>query len=72
VSEYGLYVTYGQRVITMVRTIRARFSRGVFEPLESDVARALKEGEEVLITLSTPGGADAPDSLAESVGGWKG
>ncbi len=56
----------------MVRTIRARFSRGVFEPLEPDVARALNEGDEVLITVSTSVEAEAADPFADSAGGWKG
>ena len=56
----------------MVRTIRARFSKGVFEPLEPDVARTLNEGDEVLITVSTPREAEAADPLLDSAGGWKG
>ena len=56
----------------MVRTIRARFSKGVFEPLEPDVSRILNEGDEVLITVSTPIEPEAPDPLVASAGGWKG
>jgi len=56
----------------MVRTIRARYSKGVFEPLEPDVARTLNEGDEVLITVSTPVESEAPDPLVASAGGWKG
>ena len=37
----------------MVRTIRAKFSRGVFEPLEPAAAEMMREGQEVLITIST-------------------
>ena len=32
----------------MVRTIRAKFSRGVFEPLEPAAAGMVGEGQEVL------------------------
>lgn len=56
----------------MVRTIRARFAKGVFEPFEPADADTLNEGDEVLITVSTPPGADAVDPLLESAGGWKG
>ena len=56
----------------MVRTIRARFSKGVFEPLEADVGGVLNEGDEVLIMVSTPGDAEAVDPLLGSAGGWKG
>lgn len=56
----------------MVRTIRARFSKGVFEPLEPDVVSTLSEGDEVLITVSTGLGAETPDPLAGTAGGWKG
>jgi predicted DNA-binding antitoxin AbrB/MazE fold protein len=59
-------------VIPMVRTIRARFSKGVFEPLEPDVNGILNEGDEVLIMVSTPIEPEAPDPLVASAGGWKG
>lgn len=55
----------------MVRTIRARFSKGVFEPLEPEVTTALHEGEEVLLTVSTPASGEA-DSIAGTAGAWKG
>jgi hypothetical protein len=34
----------------MTRTIKARFSHGVFEPLEPAVEELVKDGEEVTIT----------------------
>lgn len=55
----------------MVRTIRARFSKGVFEPLEPEVTTALHEGEEVLLTVSTPASGEA-DPIAGTAGAWKG
>ena len=56
----------------MVRTIRARFSKGVFEPLEPEVPTALHEGEEVLLTVSTPAGGDLADPIAGTAGALKG
>ena len=53
----------------MVRTIRARFSQGVFEPLEPEVATALHEGEEVLLTVSTPASGDPADPIERD--GWR-
>ncbi|HVQ78095.1 MAG TPA: antitoxin family protein [Candidatus Binatia bacterium] len=54
----------------VVRTIRARFSKGVFEPLEPEVTTALHEGEEVLLTVSTPSN-DPADPIAGTAGAWK-
>jgi predicted DNA-binding antitoxin AbrB/MazE fold protein len=51
-------------------TIRAKFSRGVFEPLEPAVADKVSEGEEVLITIATPPSATG-DPLRDTAGGWK-
>jgi predicted DNA-binding antitoxin AbrB/MazE fold protein len=56
----------------VVRTIRARFSKGVFEPLEPEVTTALHEGEEVLLTVSTPASGDLADPIAGTAGAWKG
>ena len=56
----------------MVRTIRARFSKGVLEPLAPDLAAVLNEGDEVLITVSTPLGTDTADPLVATAGGWRG
>ena len=56
----------------MVRTIRAKFSRGVFEPLEPAAAEMMREGQEVLITISTEPAAIAGDPIRDTVGGWKG
>jgi hypothetical protein len=55
----------------MVRTIRARFSREVLEPLEPEVG-GVPEGEEVLITISTPGAPTLVDAIIGTGGGWKG
>ena len=55
----------------MVRTIRAKFSRGVFEPLEPAVAGMVRERQEVLITISTESAALAGDPIRDTAGGWK-
>jgi hypothetical protein len=56
----------------MVRTIRARFSKGVFEPLEPEATTVLHEGEEVLLTVSTPTTDDLADAIAGTAGAWRG
>ena len=56
----------------MVRTFRARFSKGVFEPLEPESTTVLHEGEEVLLTVSTPATDDRADAFAGSAGAWRG
>ncbi len=53
-----------------MRTIRAKFSRGVFEPLEP-AAGMVPEGQEVLITISTEA-ASTGDPIRDTAGGWKG
>ena len=55
----------------MVRTIRAKFSRGVFEPLEPATPDIVREGQEVLITISTESGAVTGDPIRDTAGGWK-
>lgn len=55
----------------MVRTIKAKFSKGVFEPLEAEVVEMVGEGEEVLLTISTIPTAPA-SPLPDTAGGWKG
>lgn len=55
----------------MVRTIRAKFSRGVFEPLEPATLDIVCEGQEVLITISTESSAVAGDPIRDTAGGWK-
>ena len=51
----------------MVRKIRARFSKGVIEPLE-DVD--LEEGEEVTVTISArPAGKEIRNALRATAGG---
>lgn len=56
----------------MVRTIRARFSKGVFEPIESEATALLHEGEEVLLTVSTPAIDDRTEAIAGTAGAWRG
>jgi predicted DNA-binding antitoxin AbrB/MazE fold protein len=56
----------------VVRMIRARFSKGVFEPLEPEATTVLHEGEEVLLTVSTPAVDDRADAIAGTAGAWKG
>lgn len=55
----------------MIRTIKAKFSKGMFEPLEPEAAEMVREGEEVFITISTFPMAPARHSLKETAGGWK-
>ena len=55
----------------MVRTIRAKFSCGVFEPLEPAAADMVHEGQEVLITISTESAALRGDPIRDTAGGWK-
>jgi predicted DNA-binding antitoxin AbrB/MazE fold protein len=53
----------------MAKEIRARFSKGVIEPLE---AIDLKEGEEVRIIIAEqPKGKGMIEALRASAGGWK-
>jgi len=56
----------------VVRTIRARFSKGVLEPLEPESTTVLHEGEEVLLTVSTPATDDRADGIAGTAGVWRG
>jgi len=56
----------------MVRTIKAKFSKGVFQPLEPAVADAISGGEEVLITISTPATVLTGDPVAETPGAGSG
>jgi Protein of unknown function DUF104 len=55
----------------MTRTIRARFSKGVFEPLDPTPAELINEGEEVTLTIDT-GPSSSGDPLHETAGGWRG
>lgn len=55
----------------MVRTIRAKFSGGVFELLEPAAAWMVREGQEVLVTISTESAALAGDPIRDTAGGWK-
>lgn len=56
----------------MVRTIRARFSKGVFEPLEPEATTVLHEGEEVLLTVSALASGDLADPIGGTAGAWRG
>lgn len=54
----------------MAKEIRARFSKGMLEPLE---AVDLKEGEEVKVIITErPKGKGMLEALRASAGGWKG
>ena len=55
----------------MVRTIRAKFSGGVFQPLEPAAAEMVREGQEVLITISTESADLAGDPIRDTAGGWR-
>jgi predicted DNA-binding antitoxin AbrB/MazE fold protein len=55
----------------MTRTIRARFSKGVFEPLEPTVDDLVNEGEEVMLTIDT-GPTSTGDPVHDTAGGWRG
>ncbi len=55
----------------MVRTIKARFLKGVFQPLDPHGTALVKEGEEVLITITTAPEERPGDPLRETAGGWK-
>ena len=55
----------------MMRMIKARFSHGVFEPLEPAVGDLVKEGEEVTIMIETASTTPAGDPLKETAGGWR-
>lgn len=56
----------------MLRTIRARFSNGVFEPLKPEAIVGLREGDEVVLTVSAPLSDDATDPFGTTAGSWKG
>ena len=54
----------------MAKEFRARFSKGMLEPLE---AVDLKEGEEVSVIIAErPQGKGMIEALRASAGGWKG
>jgi predicted DNA-binding antitoxin AbrB/MazE fold protein len=54
----------------MSRTIRAKFSNGVIEPLEK---LDLDEGKEIKVTITdVPEPSGKKDGFERSAGGWKG
>src|SRR5262249_6242636 len=58
------------RKARMVKEIRARFTNGVFEPLEPV---HLEEGEEVRVIIpERPTGKGMIEAFRASAGGWKG
>ena len=58
-----------KKIIARSKEIRARFSKGVFEPLETII---LKEGEEVKLTIAERSkGKGMIAALRASAGGWK-
>ena len=56
----------------MTRTIRARFTKCVFEPLEPTAGELVSEGEEVTLTIDTAPSTPSGDPLSETAGGWRG
>src|SRR5215813_5173856 len=59
-----------RRGAVMAKEIRARFSHGVLEPLDT---LDLKEGEEVKVIITErPKGKGMIEALRTSAGGWKG
>ena len=54
----------------MGKTIKARFSKGLIEPLENvDIA----EGKEITVTIiDVPARSKKRDALEATAGGWKG
>jgi predicted DNA-binding antitoxin AbrB/MazE fold protein len=50
----------------MEKTIRAKFSKGVIEPLEE---LDLEEGKEILVTIKEP---SLDDRFLRAAGAWKG
>ena len=60
---------FKRRGETMIKHIKARFSKGMIEPLEK---LDLKEGEEVRITISpVPKGNGLIEALDSTAGAWK-
>jgi predicted DNA-binding antitoxin AbrB/MazE fold protein len=55
----------------MTRRIKARFSQGVFEPLEPTETDFVKDGEEVTLTIETSAPGSSDDWLRETAGGWQ-
>lgn len=54
----------------MNKTVKARYTRGMLEPLEG---LELREGEEVTISISAPiKTEDALQALKSTAGAWKG
>lgn len=53
----------------MGRTIKARVSKGLLEPLEP---LEMREGEEVTVTILNIPTALRKDALERSAGGWRG
>ncbi|HEX3035546.1 MAG TPA: antitoxin family protein [Thermodesulfobacteriota bacterium] len=54
----------------MARTFKAKFSKGVIEPLEK---LDFEEGKEVTVTIiDMPAKPKEEDAFASSAGGWKG
>jgi len=53
----------------MGKTIRAKFSNGIIEPLEK---LELTEGEEITVTIEHSNLIELEDTFKASAGGWKG
>jgi predicted DNA-binding antitoxin AbrB/MazE fold protein len=53
----------------MEKTIKARFSKGMIEPLEK---LDFEEGKEITVTIIDFPSKSAEDAFTRSAGGWKG
>lgn len=53
----------------MGTTVKARFTKGVIEPLEK---LEIEEGKEITITIIEIPAVDGTDAFERSAGGWKG
>jgi predicted DNA-binding antitoxin AbrB/MazE fold protein len=60
---------YEDRENNMTRTIRARITKGVIEPLEK---MDLPEGKEVSVTIFEIPSTEDLEVFSRSAGGWKG
>jgi hypothetical protein len=55
----------------MAKKIKARFSQGVFEPLDPATTDFIKDGDEVTLTVETQPSSSSAEWLRETAGGWR-
>ena len=55
----------------MAMRLKARFSHGVFEPLDPATTDFVKAGDEVTLTVETEASPSSADWLRETAGGWR-